>query len=402
MGRLMSAGWIETMPGSVRVLLGSKIKNPVLLRALERERVRADRSGLDLALVFFKFKRMMPLSSEAKRLVATLQKRARITDEVGLYGRRGAFALLPDTDEDGAKLFAASVCDLMQISREQLGFEVLMYHPQKPRRDDDPRGGNGLTHGRNGTERIVVVRDVNVSVPASAVEADRGSWDADALIESGINGRHRIGFSTMHHLFERPTPLWKRLIDITAASLGLLMLSPVLLAIAVLIKVDSSGPVIFRQRRAGQGGRPFTMFKFRTMVTDAEALKNELIEQNEIDGPAFKIKDDPRVTRIGSLLRRTSLDELPQLCNVLMGDMTLVGPRPLPCDESESCEHWHRARLHVTPGLTCTWQISGRSEIAFDEWMRMDLDYVRNRGLWTDLRILAGTFPAVVTRRGAY
>ncbi len=376
----------QTFNGS----LDGKSIDTSLLRALERERVRADRSGLDLSLVFFRFGRTLPLTRPARRLVATLQKRARITDEVGEHGRTGAFALLPDTTEEGAHRFAQSVCDLLDDRHGALVYEVLTYKPpRKSRRDDDQRGGrNGSSGQRNGTDRIVILRE---PVVTEAAMSEPDSWDADP-----------VEVRAMHRLFERPTPLWKRMIDVCVAGTGLLLLSPVLLAIAAAVKLDSPGPAIFHQRRAGQGGRPFTMLKFRTMVTDAEALKQSLQHQNEIDGPAFKIKDDPRVTRLGGLLRRMSLDELPQLWNVLVGDMTLVGPRPLPCEESECCEHWHRARLHVTPGLTCTWQISGRSEIAFDEWMRMDIDYVRNRGLWTDLRILAGTVPAVMTRRGAY
>jgi lipopolysaccharide/colanic/teichoic acid biosynthesis glycosyltransferase len=174
-----------------------------------------------------------------------------------------------------------------------------------------------------------------------------------------------------------------------------------MLAAAIAIKLSSHGPILFAQRRAGLGGQPFTIYKFRTMVVDAEQRKASLKGLNEQDGPAFKMKHDPRITRIGRLLRTTSLDELPQLWNVLKGDMSLVGPRPLPCDESDAARLWHRQRLDVTPGLTCIWQIRGRNSVTFDQWMRMDMEYVRRRTLWHDLRLLLETIPAVLFSRGA-
>jgi lipopolysaccharide/colanic/teichoic acid biosynthesis glycosyltransferase len=170
---------------------------------------------------------------------------------------------------------------------------------------------------------------------------------------------------------------------------------------AALIKLTSTGPVIFAQPRAGLGGKPFMIYKFRTMCVGAEAQQAMLRAKNEQDGPAFKIKDDPRVTTIGKFLRKTSIDELPQLWNVLLGDMTLVGPRPLPVKESDACEGWQRRRLDVTPGLTCIWQVKGRSRVSFAEWVRMDVAYIRRRTFWHDLVILAQTVPAVLLRRGA-
>jgi lipopolysaccharide/colanic/teichoic acid biosynthesis glycosyltransferase len=189
--------------------------------------------------------------------------------------------------------------------------------------------------------------------------------------------------------------------DIIGASFGLLIFSPILIAIAIAIKLTSSGPVMFMQRRAGLGGRPFRICKFRTMGVDAEAKKQALRSISEQDGPAFKLTNDPRVTKIGKLLRKTSLDELPQFWNVLMGDMSLVGPRPLPIDEQNGVEQWQRARLEVTPGLTCIWQIKGRSQVSFADWVRMDMNYLRRRTLLGDLKILIATVPAVLLRKGA-
>jgi lipopolysaccharide/colanic/teichoic acid biosynthesis glycosyltransferase len=160
--------------------------------------------------------------------------------------------------------------------------------------------------------------------------------------------------------------------------------------------------VIFRQTRIGRGGRPFVLFKFRTMCADAEKLKELLRARNEQTGPVFKMRRDPRVTRVGRLLRSTSIDELPQLWNVLRGDMTLVGPRPPTPDEVPKYEQWQRRRLSLTPGLTCIWQVSGRAEIGFLEWVRMDVRYAQRRSFWGDLRLLARTIPAILSGRGAH
>ncbi len=170
--------------------------------------------------------------------------------------------------------------------------------------------------------------------------------------------------------------------------------------IAVAVKLTSRGPVFYSQERDGWGGRVFTIYKFRSMVADADARKHEVAHLNHQDGPAFKIEDDPRMTWLGRLLRATSFDELPQIWNVLRGDMSLVGPRPLPCRESAACLTWQRRRLDVAPGLTCIWQICGRSRVSFDQWIRMDLEYIRRRSLLLDLKLLVQTVPAVLLGRG--
>jgi exopolysaccharide biosynthesis polyprenyl glycosylphosphotransferase len=195
----------------------------------------------------------------------------------------------------------------------------------------------------------------------------------------------------------------KQVVDF-AAGLVFLLLSPlVFLPIALLIKLTSPGPILFRQQRCGLNGRPFTIFKFRTMSTDAEQRKQELESLNEMSGPVFKIKNDPRVTRIGKLLRKTSLDELPQFFNVLRGEMSVVGPRPLPVDEVKRFDDLaHRRRLSVKPGLTCLWQVSGRNEVSdFKDWVRLDLEYIDNWSLWLDFKIMWRTIPIVLTGAGA-
>jgi len=197
--------------------------------------------------------------------------------------------------------------------------------------------------------------------------------------------------------------LVKHSLDFVFAGILLLLLSPVLLFVALAIKLTSPGPVFFRQQRAGLNGRPFTMYKFRSMVTDAEQLKHELAVLNEMSGPVFKISNDPRITPIGRFLRRYSVDEFPQLLNVLRGEMSLVGPRPLPVDEVKRFDDVaHRRRLSVRPGLTCLWQISGRNNLTdFKEWVRLDLEYIDNWSLWLDCKILLLTVPVVLTAKGA-
>jgi len=183
----------------------------------------------------------------------------------------------------------------------------------------------------------------------------------------------------------------------------LLILAPLaMLPAAIAIRLTSPGPILFRQKRSGLHGRQFTMYKFRSMIDNAEMLRAELEAFNEMSGPVFKIKQDPRVTPIGKFLRKTSIDELPQLWNVLMGDMSLVGPRPLPVIETEAFDPWHRRRLSVKPGLTCLWQISGRSKIGFDQWIKLDLEYIDNWSLALDLKILLRTIPVVISGFGAH
>lgn len=194
----------------------------------------------------------------------------------------------------------------------------------------------------------------------------------------------------------------KRALDLALCVPGLIILSPALLLIAIAIRIESSGPILFRQLRVGKDRRPFYCLKFRSMSQDAEKRKHEIAHLNEVDGPVFKIKHDPRVTRVGRVLRKFSLDELPQLWNVVRGEMTLVGPRPPLPREVEQYEDWMLRRLDVTPGITCIWQISGRSDTNFEQWMRMDVEYVGSQSLGRDLSILVRTIPAVLFGRGAY
>lgn len=194
----------------------------------------------------------------------------------------------------------------------------------------------------------------------------------------------------------------KRVVDIAGALVGVMMMIPLFPFLALMIKLDSSGPLLFKQRRVGENGRYFDCYKFRSMISDAELVKDELSHLNEASGAAFKIKNDPRITSVGRFIRRSSLDEFPQLLNVLKGEMSIVGPRPqIPSEVKEYTPRQGR-RLLVTPGLTCVWQVSGRSQLDFDEWMELDIEYVQKRGFQFDLWIISRTIPAVIERKGAY
>jgi lipopolysaccharide/colanic/teichoic acid biosynthesis glycosyltransferase len=194
----------------------------------------------------------------------------------------------------------------------------------------------------------------------------------------------------------------KRTVDILGSALALLMLLPLMLAVAVAVRLESRGPIFFWQYRLGEHGIPFRFYKFRSMVVEAPQLREQLDETNEVSGPVFKMRRDPRLTRVGRLIRRASIDELPQLWHVLTGRMTLVGPRPPIPEEVEHYEPWQRERLAAKPGLTCIWQVSGRSNIPFERWVELDIKYVRTRHFWLDMKLLWLTIPAILTGRGAY
>jgi lipopolysaccharide/colanic/teichoic acid biosynthesis glycosyltransferase len=340
-------------------------------QSIARERARSDRTGDRFCLLAVAPAATAPIPDFYLELSVALRQRLRLTDEAGWLDQHRVGIVLPATSPRGAWKLAADVCQKLNADHEPT-CRVYCYPAEVSQLDrsisDRHRGDESPVNFESVTQR-----SEHFDEPADALE----------------------------FLFVKALPTWKRMTDIAGAMLGLVVALPVFLMVAVLIKLGSPGPVFFRQLRTGRGGVPFLMYKFRSMVLDAEDRKHELISHNEQDGPAFKIAADPRVTRLGRFLRNSSLDELPQLWNVLRGEMSLVGPRPLPCDESNSCLDWQRRRLEVTPGLTGIWQVHGRGEVTFNEWIRMDLEYVRRCSFWQDMKILLATVPAVVQRRGA-
>jgi exopolysaccharide biosynthesis polyprenyl glycosylphosphotransferase len=236
---------------------------------------------------------------------------------------------------------------------------------------------------------IVRVRTTMFNLKVARWQSDELDGHAVITIQSGpSNGWHL---------------LTKKLIDICGSALLLVCVAPICAIVALLIKLDSPGPVFFTQVRVGFNRRRFRVLKFRTMTEKADEVQHTLEHLNEAEGPVFKIKNDPRVTRIGKFLRRFSIDELPQLLNVLKGDMSLVGPRPLPLRDFERINaRWHKRRFSMKPGVTCLWQVNGRSDTRFDDWVAMDLEYIDKWSLFLDMRILLRTVPTVFKGSGAY
>ncbi len=194
----------------------------------------------------------------------------------------------------------------------------------------------------------------------------------------------------------------KRMTDVMLSFIALIVLSPIFLLTTIVIKVESKGNAIFSQTRTGKDGKEFKMYKFRSMYKDAELLRHVLAGQNEMDGPVFKIAEDPRITKVGKIIRKLSIDELPQLINIIRGEMSIVGPRPLVTYETAQFSEYENMRHKVKPGLTCFWQISGRNDISFDEWIDLDIEYLHRMNLWTDIKIVIRTIRVVLLGKGAY
>ncbi len=241
--------------------------------------------------------------------------------------------------------------------------------------------------------RLIKALGVKVSVVPRLLEVVGSAAVYDDVDGVTLLGVRQYGLS-------KSSEMLKRTMDICGSLVGIVALSPVMAVLALMVKLDSPGPALFRQMRIGRRGRRFEMLKFRTMVNDAEQIKDQLLERNEAQGGLFKITDDPRITRVGRFLRRTSLDELPQLFNVLRGDMSLVGPRPLVLDEDALIEGWQRRRLTVKPGMTGLWQIFGSSRIPMPEMVKIDYAYGANWSIWLDMKILLRTVPYMLGRRG--
>jgi exopolysaccharide biosynthesis polyprenyl glycosylphosphotransferase len=318
---------------------------------------------------------------------------------VRLRGRNLRHVLIIGTNQRAVQ-FAREI-----EARPELGYRLLGFVENDWRGNDDFNGnGHRVVSDFDGFSAFIreeVVDEVVICLPIKSFY-DRIKTMATLCAEQGIVVRHLSDFFSLELVHSERNILagraitshyrgamngwqiyFKRVIDVVVSSLALLLLSPAFLLTALLIKVTSPGPVFFIQERVGFNKRRFRLYKFRTMVTDAEKKQAELEHLNEASGPVFKIKDDPRITPLGKVLRKLSVDEIPQLWNVLKGDMSLVGPRPLPVrDYNGFNEDWHRRRFSVRPGITCLWQVNGRSSIGFDQWMKLDMDYIDQWSLW--------------------
>lgn len=351
--------WIFQHTRRQHVMLPELCPPEQLQRIVRRERLLADRFGGGFSLLLFAVEDSDSGRATLPCLALTLKRRLRETDEAGWFDDRRTRigVVMHRTPAAEAWKVADDVCAAFQ--------------PQLP------------------APKCAVHYYPTGSLPAAEL--------ADSTLQKPAEPRPVL---PLEPLLVQPMALGKRALDMTTAIVALLLLSPLLATVALLIKFTSCGPIFFHQQRTGIGGKRFKIYKFRSMITDAEVKKQWLMAFNEQDGPAFKIKNDPRVTAIGRFLRRTNIDELPQLWNVVRGDMSLVGPRPLPCNEADACTQWQRQRHDVTPGLTCIWQIWG-SRDSFDEWVRMDVRYIRTRSLLHDLKLILCTLPVIVIGRRA-
>jgi exopolysaccharide biosynthesis polyprenyl glycosylphosphotransferase len=323
----------------------------------------------------------------------------------------------------GSNARAVQFADKIQ-ARPELGYRVIGFADQPwDGIDQLSKSGYSLACNLEGLPdflRKSVVDEVVIALPIRSFH-DHASRIAGLCEEQGILSRLLTNIFNLKLAHSRAEMLegdswithstgvsegWplvlKRILDFVVALVTVVIIFPVMLVVAMLIKFTSPGPVLFPQKRVGHNKRKFTMYKFRTMVVDAEKQMEQLQHLNEVSGPVFKIKDDPRITPIGKFLRKTSIDELPQLFSVLKGDMSLVGPRPLPVRDYEGFnEDWQRRRFSVKPGITCLWQVQGRSTISFEKWMELDLQYIDKWSLWLDIQILVQTIPAVLKGSGA-
>ena len=381
-------------------------------RTVSRERIRASRRGIPFCVVTFRPARSGGTSAKVAKL---LLRNLRVTDEKAFFANGELAALLVDTTQLGGR----AVIDRLSLLFDDNGLDVMMelqVHNPSPEDFIDPNGsaGDHSSSQMRRQDRTIAIGagggiaretwDESASWQSSpAVKTDRRSLQLDPR-QDPISQRANEIVSTDDRMLHTRTlsAVVKRVVDVVASAIGLILVGPLLLFAMAAIQLTSPGSPVFCQTREGRRGKPFTIFKLRTMVVGAEKSQQALRELSHRDGPAFKIKSDPRVTKIGRFLRATCFDELPQLLNVLLGDMSIVGPRPLPWHESRACKHWQRRRLDVRPGLTCFWQIDKASVETFEDWMRLDLAYVDRRSLWVDFVLIYRTMAVALLGRGGH
>ncbi|EMB16307.1 sugar transferase [Rhodopirellula europaea] len=394
----------EASLGRRRVLL---LSSRQFDRELNRERLRATRRSIPFCLLTVELltkagATRRSTNKQNRQLVDLLLRNLRVTDEKGILATFRYGVLLVDTPEMGGRAVLDRLARLTSAAGLEVRLNLQVHDPNGfgedqennqdasgDRRADDRRKDDPADSEEAWVRLASTTAESTAPTEPSALSHNRVQSSIDDITLAGVQQQ------------SSQSGLWlKRGIDVVGAGIGLVLTGPAILGAMAAIKLTDGGPVFFRQTREGQNGRPFTILKLRTMIVDAEKFQAELRAESHRDGPAFKISRDPRVTKVGHFLRATCLDELPQLINVLTGDMSLVGPRPLPWHESRACERWHRRRLDVRPGLTCTWQVNKAKAVTFDDWMRMDLRYIDQLGLFQDLRLIAQTVVVPVTGRG--
>ncbi|HOL96082.1 MAG TPA: sugar transferase [bacterium] len=368
-------------------------------RILDQERHRSDRNGHALSLLVFPFEDTEDALGKHCHFLHLLLRRVRCYDVAGWYDHSHIVVILPYTSAQGARKVAEDLAQQMAPVYDPLPYTVYSYPEDWLDSHHIPS-----SQERAGLESAAKNRLTGPVVPADSVfspgKRQNGAGSPSFFIPLPMQRRMNMKpAADPSDLFVERLPVWKRGVDVVCALAALVVLSPILVAVAAAVKWTSPGPVFFVQERTGHNCRRFKMYKFRTMVDGAQGMLDKVWHLNEMNGPLIKIEKDPRLTPIGYWLRKTSLDELPQLVNVLKGDMTLIGPRalsPLP----SQYQRWQLYRFKVVPGLACAWQAERRGDVDFNEWMRSDVKYVRNISLWNDFRLLVRTFLGVVLCRG--
>ena len=419
---------------------------------IARERLRACRRAIPFCVLTLTLKGTTQRRRRTGLLARLIHRHLRLTDQKGFLGLGKFGVLLVDTGEMGGRCATDRLTDLMNRHNLQVDVALHVHDPEGfgseefgsegfgseaspsvadgrrrvpidgggPRASGPSASGpsdRGFSDGEPNGGDVELLHDASTDQPAPGLETvdDVVAGPLKNGVGTAVLGRSRpepmpiargVGsYAYEHEMLPPRRPrgrvIAKRGFDIVAASCGLICVSPAIGLAMLLIRRQDGGPALFKQTREGHNGKPFTIYKLRTMVIDAEKHQSELRSQSHRDGPAFKIHRDPRITAIGHFLRRSCMDELPQLWNVLKGDMSLVGPRPLPWHESRQCQRWHRRRLELRPGLTCYWQINKASIESFDDWMRLDLRYVDRGNLWEDVRLIVQTIKVPILGRGS-
>ncbi len=362
-----------------------------------RERDRVDRHNGKFSLVSFGVRTLHRKENISEPLIRVLlARKLRSIDYAGRCCSGHISVMLHNADSKGAMCYVRNICHLYGNEANPIEFSIFTYPDESKNKGDGgipecfPSDFPLIGSKKDFERKSFCAKNIQEELSRISPPASTG------MLKD--NSSPRWGF---RNIFVKKMSVWKRIFDIVGSAVCVFIFSPIMLLLALIIKLSSTGPIIFKQKRAGICGRPFTFYKFRSMIINAEEKKKELLSHNLRTGPVFKMSNDPRVTFVGKFIRKWSLDELPQFFNVLKGDMSLVGPRPPTLDEVPEYDEWHKRRLDIKPGITCIWQVYARHNKSFENWVRLDIDYARSQSLLLDLKILFKTIPAVISRKGA-